>query len=209
MKWVKIPDFPRYFINEDGEVLSKARYKQGRRLKPVLHHEGYYFVTLRKDGQSFHRNVHKLLALVFIGPPPSEKHEVNHRDGNKVNNAISNLEWVTHAENMAHAAAYGLYQRGEKHSNARLKRHQVAEIKLRLSRGERPREIARHYDISDGSIYAIEKGANWKHVRPSTPSATLQNQRGLARAGSEKQAVAHHAKSAVELQSRSKGDCDG
>ena len=94
----------------EREVKSKNQWKQYLRycppktLKNVLHPNGYYRVDL--CGKLYSNHV--LVALAFIGIPPSSLHEVNHKDGNKLNNHFSNLEWVTKSENIRHADRTGL-----------------------------------------------------------------------------------------------------
>ena len=62
-------------------------------------------ICLHRNGDRHSASVHRLVAMAFLGEPPSDKVEVNHKDGNKENNAIGNLEWVTRSENMKHAIA--------------------------------------------------------------------------------------------------------
>ena len=102
-----IPGFEgRYQISNHGRVLSLNYQNTGKPkvLTPVKHHLGYLLVHL---GQSKIRMVHSLVAEVFI-PNPSHRRYVNHIDGNKQNNIVSNLEWVTPQENNRHAIRTGL-----------------------------------------------------------------------------------------------------
>jgi hypothetical protein len=89
-------------IREDGTVI-------GARGKPLKHrvHQGYVRVRLRDGWYPLHR----LLALKFI-PNPEGKQQVNHKDGNRFNNSLDNLEWVTHQENLYHAMDNGLHAWG-------------------------------------------------------------------------------------------------
>jgi len=96
----------RYSITVDGRIISHLG-KKDRLMRLFLHETGYYVVTLRKGGRYFTRKVHRLLAIQFI-PNTSNKPEVNHKDGNKEHNVLSNLEWATHLENMHHAEINGL-----------------------------------------------------------------------------------------------------
>ena len=68
---------------------------------------GYLTAQLRKDGLSYRREIHSLVAVAFLGPKPPGL-EVNHIDGKKAHNAACNLEYVTHSENLLHAYAMGL-----------------------------------------------------------------------------------------------------
>lgn len=81
--------------------LVPARYK-GRMMKWLISNAGYARVDCRDGDRNFHYSVHRLLATAFI-PNPENKPTVNHKDGNKLNNNISNLEWSTHSEQMQHA----------------------------------------------------------------------------------------------------------
>lgn len=75
--------------------------------KQTLMNKGYFVVTMSTDDNSKRCLVHRLVALAFI-PNPENKPQVNHIDGNKQNNCVSNLEWVTDKENMTHASKNGL-----------------------------------------------------------------------------------------------------
>lgn len=69
--------------------------------------DGYRMVGLRKDKKQKQCSIHRLVALTFI-PNPYDLEEVNHKDGIKTNNDVSNLEWVTHGENQHHARVMGM-----------------------------------------------------------------------------------------------------
>ena len=84
-----------YIVYEDGRVWSKQRNKF---MKSQIAKNGYVVITLNKIPNYLHR----IIAECFI-PNPENKRTVNHIDGNKLNNAIDNLEWMTHSENHLHA----------------------------------------------------------------------------------------------------------
>lgn len=92
-------------IVENYGFQKKALLKE-RILKPSMDRY-YYMVRLRKNGESKQFKIHRLLALHFIDNPDSKPH-INHIDGNKKNNSLSNLEWCTASENMQHAYDNGL-----------------------------------------------------------------------------------------------------
>lgn len=109
-----IKDFPNYRIFPDGRVESCYKFKTDivsdnwREVKHVLDKGiGYYIVTLVHEGRRRNCFIHRLLATHFI-PNPENKPQVNHIDGNKQNNSLTNLEWVTARENAVHAVKYGL-----------------------------------------------------------------------------------------------------
>ena len=94
----------RYLVNTDGQIFSEytASY-----LKPFKNPNGYYLVDLHDDKKSYTRQVHRLVAEAFI-PNPLMLETVNHKDGDKSNNAVSNLEWMTQLDNVRHAWKTGL-----------------------------------------------------------------------------------------------------
>ena len=103
-----IPGHENYYsINRNGEIWG---YRSQKFIIPAANRAGYPVIWLqgRTRKERKHYYVHRLVALTFI-PNPNNKPEVNHIDGNKQNNHVSNLEWVTHQENMQHAHDCGLY----------------------------------------------------------------------------------------------------
>lgn len=88
----------------DGNIYPKRRKKKA--VQPNIK-VGYLQVRLYKNNFQFNLYVHRLLAIAFI-PNPNNLPEVNHKDGNRLNNSLDNLEWVTRVENMQHAIDSGL-----------------------------------------------------------------------------------------------------
>lgn len=104
--------------------------------------------------------VHRLVAEAFI-PNPQNKPQVNHIDGNKLNNKVNNLEWVTFSGNNKHAFRTGLKSTlGEKHTRHKLTSQQVIEI--RNKRGLYSQvELAEKYNVSRANISAIQTRRSW------------------------------------------------
>lgn len=111
--WKPIAGHPHYEVSSFGRVrsLNRASYNAGIRrtcnLKGVIlrdrsDKDGYRLVTFSQDGAYSHHKVHALVAKAFI-PTTQPAVEVNHKDRNRANNHANNLEWLTHAENVAHA----------------------------------------------------------------------------------------------------------
>lgn len=93
-----------YKISNTGNVFS---YVSNRIMTPAYCGSGYKKVMLSKDMKAKNKMVHRLVAEAFI-PNPENKKTVNHKDGNKENNDVSNLEWNTYSENLKHAYKHGL-----------------------------------------------------------------------------------------------------
>lgn len=100
MKSTKIANFEQYEITDEGTVIS---LRNNNPLKPIKVPNGYLHVTLRMvDGRVKQCGIHRLVAEHFI-PNPYHYTQVNHKDGNKENNDVSNLEWCSPSENIQHA----------------------------------------------------------------------------------------------------------
>lgn len=104
VKWRRVTESPKYKVSSNGDVVNTVT---GRKLKPNLVKTGYHHVTLCDENGHHQRTVHRLVATEFI-PNPNEYEYINHKDGNKTNNRVDNLEWCTPSENMKHAYRTGL-----------------------------------------------------------------------------------------------------
>ncbi|MGN1298135.1 MAG: NUMOD4 domain-containing protein [Clostridia bacterium] len=99
----RVKSFDRYVKNK----MSNKNIKKGRVLRPCVSKYGYLNVNLVKNTKGKTSAIHRLVAIAFI-ENPENKLCVNHIDGNKKNNNVYNLEWVTHSENNIHAIKTGL-----------------------------------------------------------------------------------------------------
>lgn len=150
--------FSGYTIREDGEVRSRF----GRVVKQRHDGPGYARVELWQNGSGKKYLVHRLLAEAFI-PNPEGKPQVNHIDGDKANNALENLEWVTQSENQLHAYRAGL-QRGYRKPMPLSETHKRALCGSRW-KGERreyiaggikfstPEDAAAHHRVNRQTVY--------------------------------------------------------
>ena len=117
MTWKDIKGFEGlYQISDDGRIKSLSRTVPGgygctrfmaEKILSCYKNRGYMYANLRKDGKDNVCQVHRLVAETFI-PNPLKKNQINHIDGNKLNNTVSNLEWCTSSENLFHAFSTGL-----------------------------------------------------------------------------------------------------
>ena len=105
--WKPIEEFDgEYMVSNHGRVKSLKRHKE--RIMPMtIQESGYYAAMFHMNKKSYCRKVHRLVCEAFI-PNPDNLPEINHIDGNKLNNHVSNLEWCTHQQNVTHSWDHGL-----------------------------------------------------------------------------------------------------
>ncbi len=156
----------KYGVTINGRVFS---FVNGER-EMALHttKQGYRGVQLRIDGRARTKLVHQLVALAFL-PPRQGVPFINHKDGIKTNNHVSNLEWATKAENARHAWENGLaYPKlGDKHGMAKITEEQARKIR---ERGKQYRhgiysQMAREFGLNSSTIRNICTGNSWKHLK--------------------------------------------
>jgi hypothetical protein len=150
-----------YMVSTLGRVLG---LKRGRILKSCIDSSGYPNVQLSVGGKYFTKRVHRLMALLFI-QNPERKNQVNHIDGNKTNNVISNLEWATASENGIHAYENGLSVgvRGERVGSSKLTEPRAIDIKYRHE-GMTNKSIGDIYGVTSTAVRHIRTGSTWKHI---------------------------------------------
>lgn len=154
----KIRSISRTVVDKIGRPLKF----HGKYLTVKISKSGYFFVRLSIKDKSKREFIHRLIAEVKINNL-SNLPFINHIDGNKLNNSIENLEWCTHAQNMAHAFRTNLVPRvvGENQARSKLKNNEVREIfasKLVL------RKLAEIYNVDHKTIRAVKKGITWNHI---------------------------------------------
>ncbi|MBC1286901.1 HNH endonuclease [Listeria booriae] len=161
----------KYCINRFGEVVKPSYVdkngflRKSKVLGQSLRGKGYPCVGLLVNGKQTRYSVHRLVAQTFI-PNPDDKREVNHIDGNKMNNHASNLEWVTPQENVQHSFAIGLNKSpnraGERNGQARLSDEEVLEIR---ESQKSAKQLSKEYSVSESCIFKVRQGVRWAHVR--------------------------------------------
>ena len=150
-KFVLLPFDNKYAVSEKGDIIN---VRSGRTLHTVMNH-GYVRVQLSVNGVRKNYPVHRLVARAFI-PNPDNKPYVNHKDGNKANNCVSNLEWVTAKENDAHARKNDLKMQCKP-----IKAVSVDD-KTTIT-FESLSECARYFGTNTGSIHRVLSGKRSKH----------------------------------------------
>ncbi len=142
-----------YEITKSGEVINK---NTNRVLKPQLNGKGYYRVCI--GGRL--KFVHRLVAQKYV-PNPNNKPQVNHKDGNKLNNCVDNLEWVDNIENRKHAVENGLHLYGEKCSYSKLNKQQVNFIRNHKEISNV--ELAWLFNVERSTISSVKNYRSWKN----------------------------------------------
>lgn len=161
--WVNVREYEdNYKINKRGVIKN---IKTGKTISThICKGTGYIMVNLWKNGKRKLKSLHRVLAESFIENIENNPC-VNHKDGNKNNNSLSNLEWVTYSENTNHAYLNKLLSKGEGHYKARLDTTQVIFIKYWLSLGYRQKEIAENFKVSKSLITDINTKRTWRDVK--------------------------------------------
>jgi hypothetical protein len=172
IEWRSVEEFDGYYeISSNGEVKSLGRWvkgkgnsqqwRDGRILTPIKDTKnGYFQVGLCIDRKISTRFVHRLLGIAFI-PNPLNLPQINHKDGNKNNNDLNNLEWCTHQENIKHSRDVLKKCIGEDNGNAKLTNEQVKEI--RKIEGTLKYK-ANKYNVSISCIHRVMTGEVYPNV---------------------------------------------
>ena len=162
--WKPINNFPMYFINTRGDVLS-LRSTTPKYMKPHLNNTGYYQVMLFDGEKVVPKCLHKLLAEAFI-PNPNKYSEINHKDYNRTNNRVDNLEWITQSQNTRYAFLKGnKSQKGEKNNMAKLTMEKVKEIRKFKEENDHlsQQQIADHFNLKRENVKDIINYKTWNY----------------------------------------------
>jgi len=152
-----------YYITDDGRVWSDRTQKY---LSYQYDKNGYIKVQMRSTDNKSHRySVHRLVMENFKPVDGMENLQVNHIDGNKLNNNLENLEWTTYKENIQHTINHSL--RAEINGSAKLSPEQVIEIYRRATNGERNIDLGKEFNIHPDQIGRIKNKKSWKEITSS------------------------------------------
>lgn len=146
-----------YEITKDGKVYS-LKHKKRKEIFGYVDKDGYRRVIIYENKKRKKHYVHRLVAEKYISNP-NKLPQVNHKDGNKLNNDVKNLEWVTPKDNIQHAINLGLRNAG----NNKITKEQVKEIR-KLFESKSMKEIAEIYKVSLSCIKHIHANHTWKNV---------------------------------------------
>ena len=158
-----------YEVNNFGDVRSLSRVvkrgttgdvtKLGQPLRPHLTPKGYLRVQLQKDGVGKAHMIHRLVAMAFLGAP-QEREQVNHKNGDKQDNYLGNLEWVSPSGNLQHA-----YDEGLREPNVKYIVHCEEEDLTTIGTQKMVVElIKRGYNATTGGVWSCIQGENATHL---------------------------------------------
>lgn len=157
-----IRGFEDYLISDVGKVYST---KSKRFLKTRISNRGYVLVSLCLKGRHYVKNVHRLVADAYLGGKFFNA-QINHINGDKFDNSIGNLEWVTPKTNMHRAVYSGLIKTGELAPGAKLRNCEVENIRNRWRAGNVSQgELAKEYGVNQSTVCRIVNYKRRKHQR--------------------------------------------
>lgn len=174
--WKDIKNFDYYEISNLGRVRSKKFYSVaacnskrligGKMLRLNVGSWKYFYVSIGLLDQRKKVLVHRIVAENFIDNPYNYP-MVNHKDGNKLNNRVDNLEWCTYAMNNLHRCRVLGFGARDKHHNAKLSLEDVRKIKFLSEASMHNTEIASIFNVSRTSISRIVRGKTWHELQLS------------------------------------------
>lgn len=180
MEWRVCPRFPDYEVSECGDVRRVTRaYNRpvGFRLRGFMSAAGYPAYAITPEGSDRNETVfaYRLVAEAFLGPPPSPKHEVAHRNGSRLSAHYRHLRWSTRKANHADMQAHGTAVKGERNGRSKLTNEQAAAARdeyrklKRLGGGNkygRLKALQEKYGLSQTSLALLGTGKTWRHLPP-------------------------------------------
>lgn len=169
METKEIEGYPDYFVTSSGDVYSKRRNFRNpdhiKKLKPSKLKKGYLAVLLYRNGNSRRFTIHRLVGKAFI-PNPLNLPQINHKDIDKTNNHVWNLEWCNNSYNHLYAYQHGqIPAKGEQIGLSKLTENQVKEIRQKYIKGIRGcYNMAKEYSVVPTTISDIVNYRTWKHI---------------------------------------------
>lgn len=158
------PEHPNYAASFDGRIF---RVSSGRELaKTFNRNTEYNYVRMCHNNHATTVRVNRVIAFSWVENPHPELYDiVNHKDGDKLNDNVINLEWCTGSQNQRHALETGLKGKGEKLYNSELTEDKVHEVCKRLEDGYKVNELATEFSVSKDIIRKVRAGDTYFHIR--------------------------------------------
>jgi hypothetical protein len=172
--WKDIKGYEGFYqVSNLGQIKSLDRkvcnslgiYKTyfGTKLSPSIDKNGYLIIHLSTPNiKPKNYKVHRIVAFAFLDLVEG-KEEINHIDGIKKNNNVTNLEWCNSSENKKHAFKLGLRNNKGENGPNKLSKKNAYDIKY-LLKEKKVSELSKIYNISEATIYAIRKNKIWPHI---------------------------------------------
>jgi DNA-directed RNA polymerase specialized sigma subunit len=170
--WKNISDYEGvYQVSNMGRIKSLRRLdsigksRKERLLISIPNAEGYIRTELNKNGKRHMFSTHRLVAKAFLANP-TNKPQINHLDGNKQNNLLSNLEWCSPSENIIHAHKNGLSKpvKGEQVGTHKLSEKEAKEIRNLKGKGLSQIVIGKMFNISHSTVGRIQNNKCWVNI---------------------------------------------
>lgn len=146
-----------YQVSSFGRIRS-YKYNSSRILKPRINRQGYLYINLCEEGKYKSFTIHRIVSKAFLG---KSSLTVNHKNGNKLNNCIENLEWISQQENTNHAKFNNLLAKGEKNGKSKLSIRDVELIRYKYKNGKSMRCIGKEFSVSHNCISKIINNKSW------------------------------------------------
>jgi Mor family transcriptional regulator len=173
--WKDIPGYEGYYqASTHGRIRSLDRWvndnggqrlHKGKILKNRINNCGYFVTRFVIDNKVICHTTHKLIAMTFLTKSDPNL-EIHHIDGDKLNNYINNLEYVTRGGHVKKTLKLKQYKPniGEKHPKAKTTEEDVVNIRNRYKKGETIKELSKYYKVHKNTIFQIIRGINWSHI---------------------------------------------
>lgn len=156
----EVPDHPNYLVSPDGYVVNR---KTGRVLKEDITNRGYHRITVCKNNKVKRYTLHRLVAELFI-PNPLGKETVNHKSGDKRDNSVENLEWMTQEENQNHAKETGLCPKGTAMKTSKYSEETIHEVCRLIQEGWTRKPVLDKAGITKSTFDDIRRRKSWKFI---------------------------------------------
>lgn len=175
MEWRPVVGFEGlYEVSSDGQVRGLDRFRLGRwgnqvpvpgvLKKSRINRYGYVEYRLGAgSAKKVVKTAHTLVLEAFVGPRP-EGMQCNHKNTDRADNRVENLEWVTASENCLHRQACGTGLKGERTAKAKLTEADVQEVRRLRAEGWSQQRIADKFGVAQPSISSLLRGKSWAHV---------------------------------------------
>lgn len=154
-KWMPMVGHPKYEVSDMGRC---RRAKDGVLLSLCKTNRGYMQAHLWEDGKGKAVLVHRAVLIAFDSSPPSDRHHAAHQNGDRCDNRLSNLKWMTPKENIAQKKEHGTMPYGEATNSCRLS---VYDVRVIRSSPDRSGILARRYGVNRTTIQRIRRGETW------------------------------------------------